>query len=125
MQQVRCSYEWLWQSLHMLTSKYGNDELTVHGEYDVLLTCMRIQSSCQHHFVIVAFTVDDGMHHIHSTNNSIKLPARVTNTDRVGWLCIYGYECLIQILPNAHIHVGVHPNTVLHTGLCQHTATAS
>jgi hypothetical protein len=35
--QVRCSqcYYWLWQSLHMLTSKYGNDELTVHGEYDV------------------------------------------------------------------------------------------
>jgi hypothetical protein len=25
---VQC-YEWLWQSLHMLTSKYGNDELTV------------------------------------------------------------------------------------------------
>jgi hypothetical protein len=31
---VQC-IEWLWQSLHMLTSNYGNDELTVHGEYDV------------------------------------------------------------------------------------------
>jgi hypothetical protein len=32
---VQC-YEWLWKSLLMLTSKYGNDELTVHGEYDVM-----------------------------------------------------------------------------------------
>jgi hypothetical protein len=32
---VQC-YEWLWQSLHMLTSKYDNDELIVHGESSML-----------------------------------------------------------------------------------------